>query len=312
MTQAHSSTTNRGILMMLGFAAFGPVIDIFAKLAAAEIPIGQITLARFAIQVALLLPFVALAGRLHRPDRTEIGLHLFRGFIFVTGGLMFFGAVKYMPVADALAIFFVEPFILTFLGALMLGETIGWRRIVACGIGFLGAMLIIKPSFAEFGWVATLPLGTALGFAFYAVLTRQMSSRGDPVTIQAYTSIAGLLLIGPLTLAFAGTGNGIFDPVWPDTRFALYLLGVGIAGTVAHIFVNYAFVMAPAVVLAPFGYLEIVSGTILGWLVFRDFPDGLTFLGIAIIVGSGLFVLWRENVSASRPQPLPPGGPGAM
>ncbi len=298
-------TPLNGILMMLGFAAFGPVIDVFAKLAAQSVPVGQVAASRFLVQTLLLLPIVLLLGNLHRPKRSEIVLHLVRGALILAATLSFFGAVKYMPVADAIAVFFVEPFILTALGGYLLGETIGWRRILACCIGFLGALLVIKPSFATFGWVATLPLGTAFCFAIYVILTRRMAGRGDPITLQAYTGLAALTYILPVLWLMNATGNAVLDPIIPDLRFTLYLLGTGVAATIAHVFISYAFTWTPATVLAPLGYLEIVSATGLGWLVFADFPDRLTFLGVAIIIASGLFVLWREQISAARPPSLP-------
>lgn len=294
-----------GIVMMLGFAAFGPVIDVFAKLAAQSVPVGQIAAARFLIQTAILFPLALALNRLHIPGRREIAAHFLRGALILGATLSFFGAVKFMPIADAIAVFFVEPFILTILGSYLLGETVGWRRILACVIGFCGAMLVIKPSFADFGWVAALPLGTAFCFAFYVILTRRMSARGDPLTLQAYTGSAALVYLLPIIWFFNGSGHVFLDPILPDLTFTLYLLGTGFAATIAHVFISYAFTWAPATVLAPFGYLEIISATILGWLVFHDFPDRLTFLGVAIIIASGLFVLWREQVTASKLRSLP-------
>ncbi len=298
-------TPFHGILMMLGFAAFGPVIDIFAKLAAQGVPVGQVAAARFVVQTAILLPLAFALKRLHIPDRREIATHFLRGALLITTTLTFFSAVKYMPVADAIAVFFVEPFVLTILGGYLLGEPIGWRRIAGCVIGFVGALLVIKPSFASFGWIAALPLGTALGFAFYVILTRRMADRGNPITLAAYTGLAAMVYILPVLWAFDASGNTFLDPKIPDLRFSLYLAGVGLAATTAHVFISYAFTWTPATVLAPFGYLEIVSATILGWLVFQDFPDRLTILGVAIIIASGMFVLWRERVTASKLPSLP-------
>jgi drug/metabolite transporter (DMT)-like permease len=293
--------TGAGIAMMLGFAVFGPVIDVFAKLSAEAIPIGQIVASRFLVQSALLVPLIAVLGLVHRPDRIELALHALRGIIVAAATLFFFGAVKVMPLADALAIFFVEPFLLVFLGAWLLDEGLGWRKVIPCVIGFAGALMVIRPRFDEFGWVAALPLGTALCFALYAILTRHMAGRGNPLTLQAYTGLAALILSLPALAAFQGTGQPCFDPVRPDARFALYLGFMGLAATIAHVFISFAFTLAPASVLAPLGYLEIVSGTALGWFVFADFPDRWTAAGIAVIVASGLFILWAE-----RPRPDAP------
>lgn len=305
-----TATTDKavlGIVLMMTFAAIGPMIDVFAKLAAERIPIGQAVAARFTVQSFLLLPVAALLGGLHRPSGREIIRHVMRAVLILLATGCFFAALRVMPIADAIAIFFVEPFILTLLGWAILGEAIGWRRLLACAIGFGGALLIIKPSFAVFGPTAMLPLGTAGFFAFYMILTRQMAVAMHPVTLQAYTALAAMILVLPVLALGDGSGIALIDPVWPDLEYGLYLLGIGIAATIAHIFISYALKFAPASTLAPLQYLEIVSATLLGLWIFGDFPDAMTFAGIAIIVGSGLYVFLRERrLSRSRlPTPAP-------
>jgi drug/metabolite transporter (DMT)-like permease len=212
----------------------------------------------------------------------------------------FFQALRFMPIADAIAIFFVSPLILTLLGALLLGEEVGPRRIIACLVGFGGTLLVIRPSFEVFGAVAFLPLATALLFALYMLLTRRMAQRMHPVTMQAYTALATTALVVPVLIAFDGSGKALFDPAWPDGWGWVTLIGVGIAATVTHLFLSFALRLAPAATLAPLHYLEIAAATTFGWLVFSDLPDGLTVLGIAIIVGSGIFVLMRERKVSQR------------
>ena len=299
------STTTRGIAMMLCFGVTGPIIDVFAKLAAQEVPVGQVSAARFLVQSALLFPLAYSLGRMHKPKTDEIALHCLRGALILTATFAFFTAIKYMPLADAIAIFFIEPFILTLLSAWLLHEPVGWRRLAACVVGFGGAMLVIKPSFTTLGWVALLPICTSLCFALYVILTRRMSKRGDPLTLQAYSGLAALIYVLPVLWLFNGTGHTALDPIIPDLRFTLYLLCTGIAATVAHMFISYAFTYAPASVLAPLGYFEIAPTVIFGWLVFDNLPDPLTYLGIAIIVASGLFVLWREQINATKQRSLP-------
>jgi drug/metabolite transporter (DMT)-like permease len=296
--------TLAGIAMMACFALFGPVIDTFAKLAT-DIPVGQISAARFAVQAAMLLPLAAALGALHRPDWPEMRLHLVRGGLITVATMAFFAAVQVMPIADAIAIFFVEPFLLTLLGHFMLGETIGWRRVLACLIGFGGALLVIRPSFSAFGWVSALPLVTALMFAFYMALTRRMAQAMNPITLQAYTALAACVLVVPALALAEGSGIAALDPVWPEGRNWLWLLGVGLAATVAHLFISFALSFAPAATIAPLQYLEIVSATVLGYLIFGDFPDAQTFLGVGIIVGAGLYVFVRERGLSRRPLPPP-------
>ena len=145
MKQINSVTL--GILFMLAFAIIGPLIDLFAKLASAQVPIGQIILSRFILQGFVLLPVAIILSLAHRPTFQEFQMHFLRATLILIGTGSFVSAIKYMPLADAMAIFFVEPFMVTLLGGFVLGETVGYRRLIACLIGFFGALFIIKPSF---------------------------------------------------------------------------------------------------------------------------------------------------------------------
>ena len=294
-----------GVLLMVGFAALAPLMDAFAKLAAEAIPIGQIVATRFSIQAILLTPIAFMLGTMHRPSRSDLGLHIARAALILTATAAFFTALRVMPIANAISIFFVEPFILTLLGALLLGEAIGWRRLLACAVGFVGALLVIRPSFTAFGAVALLPLFTAVAFALYMILTRRMARRLHPVALQAWTALAAAALILPVLLVFNDTGIAVFDVVIPQGPFWGYLLGVGLVASVTHLLLSGALRFAPAATVAPLQYLEIVAATGLGYLVFADFPDALTGLGIAIIIASGLFVILRERHLDRRPPPPP-------
>jgi len=298
-----------GILLMVGFALIAPVMDTFAKLIGDAMAVGQVAAGRFVIQAALLLPLALALGCLHRPARAEMGLHLVRAALILTATGFFFYALRYMPIADAIAIFFVEPFILTLLGALLLGEAIGPRRIIACAVGFAGALLIIQPTFADIGVVALAPLVTALLFAFYMILTRSMAQRMHPIALQTYTGLAALAIALPVLALFNGTGVTELDPGWPAQRELWLLVGLGVVATLSHICISYALSFAPASTIAPIHYLEIVSATALGFWIFGDLPDGLSMVGIALIVGSGFYVFLRErNMELAierRPPPQP-------
>lgn len=284
-----------GIALMIGFVVTGPFIDLFAKLATVAIPVAQIACARFLVQGAIIAPIALAMGRLHRPSLAEMRLHIARGAMILASTACITGAVKFMPIADAIAIFFVEPLILTLLGGLLLGEMIGWRRITACLVGFIGAMLVIQPSFAAVGWPALLPLATAVFFAIYLLLTRTMTRSIDPLAIQTYTSAAALAVGLPLLAAFNGSGIDFLDPVWPEGLPLLWLLLGGISAAIAHLFLTYAFRFAPVTLLGPMHYLEIVTASILGYLVFSDIFNGLAALGVVIIIASGLYLIWRER-----------------
>ena len=300
----HNSTLY-GILLMVGFSLIAPLMDSFAKLIGEAVAVGQIAATRFLVQRALLLPLAAAMGWLHRPGRAEIGLHLARSVLLMVATAFFFAAVRFMPIADAIAIFFVEPFILTLLGGWLLGEQVGPRRYIACVVGFGGALLIIQPSFQELGFVAFFPLVTALCFAFYMILTRQMATRMHPISLQVYTALAAMLIATPVLWFFDGSGVASLDPSWPAPRELKLLAAMGVVATLSHVCISFALSLAPASVLAPLQYLEIVGATVLGYYIFGDLPDGLTFIGIALIVASGLYVFLREQQIGRRPTPAP-------
>ena len=300
MEQTRSVTL--GILLMLAFAIIGPLIDLFAKLAAQEVPIGQIILSRFILQAFILLPVALFMSWAHKPNLQEIRLHFVRALLILIGTGSFVSAIKYMPLADAMAIFFVEPFMVTLLGGVVLGETVGYRRLIACLIGFFGALLIIKPSFSLFGSVALLPLLTALSFTFYIFLTRKMAQSMKPVALQAYTALAAVIILLPIIISANGTNLDLLDPIMPSMKSIWLLIGVGIAAIVAHLFITFALSLAPATVIAPLQYFEIVTATIFGYLFFSDFPDSWTFFGIFIIISSGIYVIYRESYASKSIQ----------
>lgn len=291
---------------MVGFCVTAPVMDALAKLTPHDIPVSQILAARFGVQVVILMPLVVLLGELHWPSRKEALGHVARGALLLLATYFFFTAIRYMPIANAMAIFFVEPFILTLLGGFFLSEAIGPRRIIACVVGFIGALFVIQPSFVGLGWIALFPLGTAVCFAGYMLLTRAMSAGQSPITLQAYTACAASILIVPILWAFDGSHYVQLDPVWPSSFGWWCLLGVGVMATVSHLMLSAALKLAPAATIAPLQYLEIAGSVTVGYLFFSDFPDQLTWLGIAIIVGSGLYVFARERQNGISRRPPPP------
>jgi drug/metabolite transporter (DMT)-like permease len=292
-------TTLRGIMLMLTFCMIAPLLDVSAKLAAqGGIPVGQITTARFVVQGMLMLPVVLVMGLSLRLTPKALAFTFLRAVFLILSTFSFVSGIAVMPVADALAIAFVEPFILLVLGSLIFGDHVGPRRIAACAVGFGGALLVIQPSLAVFGLVALWPLGTAFFFAFYMLVTRAISAYMHPVAMQFHTSWTGLLLCLPVMLVANGSDIGPLDPVWPDGLNWLWLFGVGFWAAVSHMSMTYALKYAPSATLAPLHYSEIVVAVALGFLIFGDFPNPLTWTGIAIIVASGLYIIHRERLSA--------------
>lgn len=289
-----------GVILMLAFCTLAPMLDVAAKLASAEIPVAQIVTARFLVQGALMLPVMLVMGLSLRIARRALGQICLRAIFLILSTFSFIAAISVMPVADALAIAFVEPFILLILGRVLFGDEVGPRRIAASIVGFAGALLVIQPSLAAFGLVALWPLGTAFFFAFYMLSTRQVAGYMHPVAMQFHTSWTGLAICLPILIACEGTGWAEFDPVWPEGLFWLWLFGVGFWASLSHICMTYALKFAPSATLAPLHYLEIVSAVALGYLVFGDFPNALTWAGIAVITSSGLYIIYRERMVSRR------------
>lgn len=289
-----------GVALMLGFCVTAPLLDVAAKLASGSVPVGQITAARFVIQCALMAPFVWFMGLSLRVPRAQWLALVMRAVLLMVSTFCFIAAISVMPLADALAIAFVAPFIVLLVGRFYLGEDVGPRRVGAAIVGFLGVLFVIQPSFAAFGAVALFPLGTAVGFAFYILVTRGLSRRVHPVTLQFHTGLVASLLCLPLIVLAQGTGSAFLDPVWPQGVVWLWLLGVGFFATLSHMMMTYALSLAPSATLAPLQYLELPVATLLGYLVFRDFPNALTLTGIAIIISAGLYMIHRERVTARQ------------
>ncbi len=295
-----------GILLMVLGMLLLPGIDAIAKGLAGSISAGQVAWSRFFFQSLFLLPFVLRFGGLRVGRR--LWIHAARGFLIALATLLFFASLGALPLADAISIFFVEPFILTLLSALLLGERIGWRRLLAVAIGFCGALIIIRPSYAVFGPTALLPMGAALSFAFYVILTRLLVREGSAVTMQFYAGLLGMLT---MTIALGvgwETGIEVLLPVWPSAGEWGLLATLGVIATSGHMLVVLAIRRVGASMVAPFQYLEIISATLLGFIFFGDFPDATTWLGIAIIIASGIYVFLRERRLAIAQELLAEGG----
>lgn len=289
-----------GILFMLGFCVFAPIGDAAAKSVATATPMVVLLLARYGSQWLMTLPVVVLSNRQIKTDWRVLRVIILRSLVHILGVAAMFGAYRYLPLADALAIAFVYPFIMLLMGHFFLGEHVGIRRMMGCTIGFLGTLLIIQPSFAAVGAPALLPLLVAFLFSLLVLLTRQIAKDYDPVCLQSmsgFTSVVMLLVFCALTY-----GLNI-----PDTRLAmptqgqfLVLVFVGFFGTAAHLSMTYAVRFAPSTTLAPMQYIELPVATLAGWIVFDQLPNGLAAFGISITVAAGLAVIYLEHRAVER------------
>lgn len=289
-----------GIMLMLGFCIVAPIGDAIAKVLGDEIPIAQLLVVRFGIQAAVLVPMVWLCGIRWRMQGRILRLTLLRTTLHIVGIGAMFTALQYLPLADAVAIAFVMPFIMLLLGKYVLDEEVGMRRLVACAIGFAGTLMVIQPSFAAVGWPAFLPLLVAITFALFMLTTRQIAKETDPIGLQAVSGVIATAVLLPVLFLFRDSGLPAIQIVTPSTLDWWLLLSIGVLGTVAHLMMTWSLKFAPSTTLAPMQYLEIPVATLIGLLVFGDLPNGLASVGIAITIGAGLYIILRERSNARQ------------
>lgn len=281
--------------MMVSAMVAAPIMDVIAKYLAGSVPGAQVTLVRFAMQAVLLLAIIVIFNRTIPKWPTLKIAGFVRGVLVAGAVSIFFTSLFWLPIADAIAIFFVEPLILTVFSALFLNEKVGWRRYAAVVVGLGGALLVIQPSFAQFGWPALLPLATAILFASYLTLTSRLARNEHPLTLQLSAGISAFVFLAVVIVISSRFEVPMLAYAPPSANEWGLLILVGLIGTFSHLLIVYAFKLAPASLLAPFHYLEIVAATILGYLVFDEFPNVLKWLGIAIIIASGLYIIARER-----------------
>ncbi|MGF1500526.1 MAG: DMT family transporter [Paracoccaceae bacterium] len=289
-----------GLALMAAAMLVAPGLDVMAKLLMERLPPLEVAFGRFLAQTLCLLPLLALLGAPGRPRAGHAAAGLCLGLALLFINL----ALREMPVANVLAIFFVEPLILSLLGALLLGERLGARRLAAVGVGLLGALVVLRPNLAAFGPAALWPLAAAVAFAFYMIFTRAMSLGGRRLALQFWTGFIAALALG-LALG-AGTGLGLVRPLAPTGPELALFAAIGALAVGAHQLILAALARIETGLAAPMQYLEIASATLLGWLVFGAFPDPLTWAGTALIVASGLYVFHRERQTV---RPVPPTTP---
>ena len=189
--------------------------------------------------------------------------------------------------ADAAAIAMCAPLFMTLLSVPLLKERVGWRRLIAVMIGFSGMLLIVQPGTEVFQWISLLPIVAAFGYALYMVTNRVLSGTESMTALTIYPQIA-ILVVSAAGLPFVWT-----TPTWP-ILWAMLLAGA--AAGIGHLFLTVAFRYAPASLLAPLDYTALVWATFYGWALFGVLPGPLVVAGMALIVGSGLFIIWRAGV----------------
>ena len=263
-----------------------PFMDTIAKYLSAELSFFQITWARYFFTVFFTLPFMFFFFRKNLIMTTEPKLQFFRGLTLFLANVLFFYSISIISMAKALTLAFVAPLITTALSPFFLGEKVGIRRWSAVIIGFAGCLIVVRPGFIEFNLASVAALGTGLFYGIYLVITRKLHSSDSPLLTLLLTGVVGAVV-----------ASFLVPVVWVNPTFNQWslLALMGIFACLGHLFLILSLKYADASKLAPFGYFEIVTNVILGYYFFRDFPSHWTWLGLAIIVCSGIYISLRER-----------------
>ena len=278
------------ILMALAFFCFAAA-DAQAKFLTSSFHSMQIAWARQLGLFAGLFVYLAIEGpSLFRTAHPV--LQVLRGMIAVISATTFIFALGYVPLADAVAVSFVAPFLVTLFGALILREKVGIRRISAVTVGFIGTLIVIRPGSGALHPAVFLVVLAAAAFAARQIVSRYLAASDRTSTTVAYTACSAILILTIPLPFYWRTPQGFQE-------FA-FLAGMAICAGAGELLVIRALQVAHAIVLAPVHYTLIVWGTFYGWLLFGQFPDGWTWLGTAIIVATGLYIMYRERVVARR------------
>lgn len=297
MNHADADRPLLGIVLMLGFCLLIPFSDALAKMLGDDFPLWQLIMVRFIAQAGLLLPLALWRGAVIFPSGRVVRLAALRSLLQICGIAMMFSALRFLPLADAVAIAFVMPFIMLLLGHYVLGEEVGRRRMMACTVGFAGTLMVVQPSFAAVGWPALLPLAVAVIFALFMLVTRQIAKEIDPIALQGLGGILGLpILLGLLLLPDLGGNPPLIGWITPPDMAAVWLLvALGITGSLGHLLMSWSLRYAPAATLAPMQYLEIPMAALVGLALFAEFPNGLALAGIGVTIAAGLYIVARER-----------------
>lgn len=283
----------RGIGFMASTLLFYALIDAITKYLSAEYPVIFILWARYVFQTLFLAVLLVRAGSLAFLHTKRLGLQSLRAGLNIATNFSFIFGLSFLPLADAVAVFMVGPLFVTALSVPSLGETVGVRRWAAVGVGFVGALIIVRPGMdASFQWASLLMILAALINPLFQIVTRKLSDTEQPLTTQSYLTLTGLVVTSAIVPFF-----------WVHAPISVLALLAfqGALGNASNLCLMAALRRAPASTLAPFNYGTLAFATVIGYLVFNQFPDHWTITGALVIVASGLYIIHREAVRRRTP-----------
>lgn len=285
----HNPHAIKAIALICGAGLAFALLDSSVKYlaGATDLPMAEIVWIRFFVH-ALLTVMILGPAAVPRLMKSSKLLHQWlRSGFMLSATLCNFAAVTYLRLDQTATIFFLTPLLVAALAGPLLNEWVGWRRLLAILAGFFGILIVMRPGFGWIHWAVLFSFGATLSYALYSISTRYLAAHDDPSITQFYTPLAGMLILAPMAFA---------QWVWPsDPLTWILVVWLGTAGAGGHWLLIQAFRFAPAPVLAPFVYVNLIWMTSLGYLVFGDIPDIATFAGGAVVIVSGLYLLYRER-----------------
>lgn len=284
-----SENAVRGIVLLLVAEMLFATMDTIAKHLGQEIPVPMVAWGRYAFHLGFML--MLFPGRRLLPllRVRQVKLTLLRGVLLLTATLSFFTAIRYIPLADAVAIGFVAPLFVVALSIPILGERVGPRRWAAVLIGLVGVMIIVRPGLADVHWAYGLMIFMAFIFAAFVIVTRMLTRTEETMSILFYAALMGTVGTTLMLPFFWQT------PTWEQVG---WMAAMGAIGGVSQLLMINAYKVATASALAPFQYLQIIFAAFWGYVIFSDFPDMWVVVGGGIVVASGLYVIHRETMLA--------------
>jgi len=286
-TRWRSSPVAAGIALTLLATLMFTIMDTIGKSLTASYPVQQVVWARYFFQLAWILLLVPRIGVAALFRTTRPGLHLGRGLLLASATFFFITAISVVPLADAYAITFTAPLIVTVLSIPILNERVGWRRWSAVLVGFAGILIVLRPMSGTVEWAMLLVLVTATCFALYQILTRIGSAAVGETALMMlfYTALVGAVLASVIVPFY-------WRPVAPADW--LWMTVVGALAVTGHLSLIKALTMAPASLVAPFAYSQIIWALGLGYVWFGDRPGLSMLIGCVVIIASGLYIFYRE------------------
>ena len=285
----------KGLLAMLGGTLLLTSQDAITKVLTADYHAGEIMFYRGLFSFLPIVMFVWMEGGVRCLRSRRPGLNFLRAVLALLTAVMIVTSFAYLPLADTLAMVFASPLIVTAMSGPLLGEAVDWRRWAAVGVGFLGVLLLTRPSATGIALIMLLPLATAFCGASRDVVTRKLGAFDSSTNILFWTQLVAVAATAPSLMWGAG---------WPGRADWLLFVLCGILNSFAHYLIITAFRLAPAASVAPFRYVALVWAVIMGAVFWGDRPDAYMLAGSLLIVGSGLYTLRRET-RGRRSVPIP-------